>query len=110
MDYNALENMTVHKLREEAKKFPDIKGTTGMKKEELIGVLADKLGIVPTEKKPKKPKKSATPMNKNTIKKKLMQLREERDTARSGGDSKKTALLRRRIHSLKRRMRKIDQK
>ena len=38
MDYNALENMTVIKLREEVKKLPDVKSVSGMKKETSGGM------------------------------------------------------------------------
>lgn len=38
MDYNALTQMTVNKLRDEAKTL-DVKGVAGMKKEELITLL-----------------------------------------------------------------------
>jgi len=60
MDYNELQQMTVIKLREEVKKFPDVKGVTGMKKDELIQLLVDKLGIEVTEKQAKKTKKTKT--------------------------------------------------
>ncbi len=107
MDYHALENMTVVQLREEAKKH-DFKGVTGMKKDELITVLTEKLGLETPAVKPKKERKSAaTPLDKTTLKKKIVELRGEREKARSDHDTKKTELLRRQIHLLKRRMRKI---
>jgi hypothetical protein len=108
MDYHALENMTVVQLREEAKKH-DFKGVTGMKKDELITVIAEKLDLEKPAVKPKKKKKksAAAPLDKAAIKKKIDELRGEREKARSDQDKKKNELFRRRIHSLKRRMRKI---
>ena len=44
MDYNALAQMTVQKLRDEAKKH-DIAGVASMKKNELVDVLAEKLDL-----------------------------------------------------------------
>jgi RAB protein geranylgeranyltransferase component A len=43
MNYQDLEKMTVVKLREEASKLEDVKGVSGMKKEELIHLLCEKL-------------------------------------------------------------------
>jgi protein-arginine kinase activator protein McsA len=107
MDYNALAHMTVNKLREEAKQFPDIKGVTGMKKDELVAILAEKHGLKPTEKKPKKVHKPKTPLSKGQMKKKITELREQRESARSSNDRKKAAILRKRIHSLKRQMKAV---
>ena len=105
MDYHELENMTVIKLREEAKKFPDVKGVSGMKKEELIKLLVEKLEIhVPEKRK----KTAAVPKNKATLKKRIMELRAQKTAARDEKDSrKKVTLLRKRIHLLKRQLRKI---
>jgi hypothetical protein len=108
MDYHALEKMTVLQLREEAKKYPDVKAVTGMKKDELITFLADKLGLEKPLAKPKKAKKESTaPLGKVALKKKIIELKEQREKARSDNDKKKTALLRRRIHCLKRQIRTI---
>ena len=105
MDYSELEKLTVIKLREEAKKFPDVKGVSAMKKEELLNLLVEKLGIEVPEKKTKK--KTASPKNKASLKKKIEQLKMEREAARADRDSKKATILRRRIHTLKRQIRKI---
>ena len=107
MDYHALEQMPVMQLREEAKKIPDVKGVTGMKKGELITLLADHLGLEAPEKKAAKRKSVRTPLDKSTIKQKILELREQRDKARDKNDGKTVNLLRRRIHSLKRQTRRI---
>ena len=107
MDYHALENMTVVQLREEAKKH-DFKGVTGMKKDELITVIADKLSLEKPAAKPKKKKKSgAAPLGKDALRKKIAELRSEREKARTDNNKEKNELFRKRIHLLKRRMRKI---
>lgn len=107
MDYHALENMTVVQLREEAKK-QDFKGVTGMKKDELVTVIAEKLSLEKPAVKPKKKKKSASvPLDKAALKKKVDELKGEREKVRADQDKKKNEMLRRRIHSMKRRMRRI---
>jgi hypothetical protein len=45
MKWKDLENMTVLKLREEALKYPQIKGVHGKHKEELMEEIADALQI-----------------------------------------------------------------
>ena len=103
MDYHALENMTVAQLREEAKKHPDIAGAPGMKKEQLVEALAQKLGLEKPLSRPPKAKSAAT-LDKTGMKQKIVQLKADRQKAREAKDKKKTAVLRKRIHSLKRRM------
>jgi cell division protein FtsX len=105
MDYRELENMTVIRLREEAKKFPDLKGITGMKKEELIQALVEHLGITVPEKKERKG--ARTPASKPSLKKKIAELRTAENAARAEKDRKKVDLLRRRIHSIKHRLRRL---
>ena len=45
MNWKDLEKMTVLKLREEALKYPQIKGVHGKHKEELLDEIADALHI-----------------------------------------------------------------
>ena len=107
MDYHALEKMTVTSLREEAKKYPDVKAATGMKKEELVDLLAEKMGI----EKPHKVHKHThghTPLDKPAIKKRMQALRAQRDAARGNADRKKLNILRKQIHTLKRLSRMED--
>lgn len=106
MDYNALTHMTVNKLREEAKKL-DVKGVTGMKKDELIALLAEKLAIEIPKKHPKIHKKAAVVRGKSELKAKILELQQLRDKARADNKQKQVDLLRRRIHLLKRRIRRI---
>ncbi len=105
MDYHELEKMTVIRLREEAKKYPDVKGVAGMKKEELIHILVERLGIVV----PEKDKKSArAPIDKMTLKTKITELQAAKAAARAEHNRKRANVLRRRIHSIRRRIRKMD--
>ena len=103
MDYHALEKMTVVALRDEAKKH-GMKATTGMKKEELLSFVTEKLGIEVPRTKDKK-KKTHVEISKASIKKKIAEIREARAAARSKNDGKAVTLTRRRLHRLKRRMR-----
>ena len=113
MDYHDLEKMTVIKLREEAKKIGDVKGLTGMKKDELITLLVGHMGIEVPEKKEKKGKKSGSgmssgmPKTKEGFKQKITELKGERVAARTAGNPKEANVLRKRIHMLKRRLRKL---
>jgi cysteinyl-tRNA synthetase len=106
MDYHALEKMTVVQLREEAKRFADLKGVTAMKKEELIHILVERLGIAVPDKTHHAAVKG--PMNKGALKKKIAELHEARDAVRTEHDRAKADLLRRRLHSLKRRLRNLS--
>lgn len=104
MDYHELEKMTVVKLREEAMKFPDVKGVSAMKKEQLIELLCQKLGIE------KKKKPEALPLNKIEIKQRIKALKIKKQEALAAGDYSKAAFYRRRIHSYKHRLRKTIKK
>jgi hypothetical protein len=106
MDYNELIHKTVNQLRDEAKKL-DMKGVTGMKKDELIAALAEALHLEIPVKKVKKPKKIKTNLTKGDLKKKIRLLRDERAKARSANEHKKVDVLRRRIHTLKRQLRML---
>lgn len=106
MDYHTLEKMTVTNLREEAKQYPEIKATSGMKKEELVKLLAERMGIEIPHKTHKKSKHEYT-LDKTGLKKKIEALKEQRVAARAKNDRKQVGILRRRIHILKREIKKI---
>jgi hypothetical protein len=102
MDAKTLEKMTVVKLREEAMKFDDIAGVHGMHKDELVSVLKEKFGIVED--------KTASELlieQKHAIKKKIQQLKVEKDQAIEAKDEKKTALVRRRLRRQRRLLKKV---
>jgi hypothetical protein len=100
MELKDLAKMTVTKLRDEAHKFEDIKGTLGMTKEQLIDILCEKYNI---------PKKQALPkgIGRHAMKEKIRKLHAERAQVLAGGDPKKVKLHRRRLKLLRRKLRKI---
>jgi hypothetical protein len=103
MDLKDLEKMTVVKLREEATKYEDVKGAIGMSKEQLIDLLCDKLGIQ---------KKQAVPkgIGRRALKSRIVTLRGQTQAVIAAGDPKKLRAHRRRLHSLRRRLRKVIDK
>jgi hypothetical protein len=100
VELKELLKMTVVKLREEAHKFEDVKGAIGMTKEQLIDILCDKYNI---------PKKKALPkgIGRHALKEKIHKMRAQRDEVRGTGDRKKITVHRRRLKSLRRKLRKV---
>jgi hypothetical protein len=94
--------MTVVQLRDHAKQYADIKGVSGMKKEELISILVEKHGI----EVPKKKVKAARPQDRQSLKQKIIELKELRNAARTKNDRKTVDILRKQIHRTKRRLKK----
>jgi hypothetical protein len=106
-----LDKMTVVELRAAAKEeIPDIKGVTGMKKDQLLAVVKEARGIKDeTPAKKKKKKKTAGPKKEMTakeMKQEVVRLRTEREAIRKDGDKKKLEIIRRRINRLKKMSRK----
>ena len=93
MDKQGLLKLTVPKMREEAMKIEGLTGVHGMKKGELLKVLAQHHGIVLDEEHTKR--------DNSAIKVKMNKFREAREEARKAGDKKKVKKLRRRIHALR---------
>ena len=107
-----LDKMTVVELREAAKEeIPDIKGVTGMKKDELLAALKEARGIKDeTPAKKKKKKKTAGPKKVMTVKEmkqEIVRLRGEKVATGKEGDKKKNEIIRRRINRLKKMTRKV---
>ncbi|HKY32355.1 MAG TPA: hypothetical protein VJV23_07465 [Candidatus Polarisedimenticolia bacterium] len=100
MELKDLEKMTVVKLREEAAKYEDVKGVTGMSKEDLIDLLCDKNGIA-------RKKRIPTGIGRRALKAKIRQLHGRRPDVLKSGDSKSIHTLRRRLKSLRRRLRRL---
>ncbi len=99
MDAKELLRLNVPKLREEALKAPGAVGVTGMKKEELIQLLARAHGIVL--------EKRTTSTEKTEIKKRIRALKAKRDEALGRQAYEEVARIRRGIRSLKRRTREL---
>jgi hypothetical protein len=106
-----LDKMTVKELRDIAREIPETTGVHVMKKDELLGLIKkhegikDKADKAPAE-EPKK-KKVKVVLDAKALKGKIIQLREQKETAQGQGDKKKIAMLRRRIGRLKKQTRKI---
>jgi len=105
-----LDKMTVVELREAAKKeIPDIKGVSGMKKDQLLATMKEARGIKDEKPAKKKKKKVAGPKKEMTIremKQEIVRLRAEKESIRPEGDKKKIEIIRRRINRLKKMTRK----
>ncbi|MBI2881887.1 MAG: transcription termination factor Rho [Candidatus Tectomicrobia bacterium] len=107
MEKKDLEKLTVPKLREEALEHPDqIKGVHGMTKEQLVSALMEVLGIPEPKEEGERPARTGrvrkVARSRAELKKKIRVLKEERQKAHEAGEHKIAALLRRRIHVLKR--------
>jgi len=99
MEAKELLRLNVPKLREEALKIPGAVGVTGMKKEELIQLLAKHYNIVLEQK--------TASAEKAEIKKRLRALQAKRDEALQAKAYQEIAHIRRGIRSLKRRIREL---
>ena len=99
MDAKELLRLNVPKLREEALKVPSAVGVTGMKKDELIQVLAKAHGIVL--------EKRTDSAEKAHLKKNIGALKTRRDEALGKQAYEEVAHLRRGIRTLKRRIRAL---
>lgn len=104
MEYHDLQKTRVTDLREMMKEhLPEVVGVVGMKKEELIERLADKLGI-------ERPHKHvAAGLGKRTIKAEIRELKARRQAALEARDSAELKKFRRLIHRRKRRLRRLMQ-
>jgi hypothetical protein len=97
MDAKELLRLNTPKLREEALKVPGAVGVTGMKKDELIRLLAKAYGIVLEQR--------TTSAEKTEIKKRIRALKARRDEALARQAYQEVTQIRRGIRSLKRRTR-----
>lgn len=100
MDWHELHKHKVNDLREMMKThLPEVAGVIGLKKDELVDLLAAKLGI-------EKPHKVVVGLDKTAIKGRIRDLKTRRDAAMTGGDDALRNRHRREIHRLRRRLRK----
>lgn len=104
MDWKDLEKMTAVKLREEALKHPEIKGVHGKNKLQLMDELAVILGI----EKPHTHFAKDIVLTKGEMKHKIRKLKLERGTLIEKHDHRKLHELRRQIHGIKRKIRRIE--
>ena len=99
MEINDLEKMTVTKLREEAGKFEDVKGVSGMKKDQLIDIMCEKLDI-------HRPGKQVVGIDKSVLKSRMRALQVRKTQAAAEHNHEELADLRKRIKTYKRSIRK----
>ena len=100
MDWQELNKSKVDDLRELAKeKTPDVTGVMSMKKDALVEVLAEALGI-------ERPHKVITGLDKGALKAEIRELKTQREQALADGDKEGLRRSRRKIHRLKRRLRR----
>jgi hypothetical protein len=94
MNYHELEKHTVAKLREMAKAYSDVEGTSGMHKDQLLDLLCERMGI-------EKPHKVAVGIDKAKIKAEIRVLKKVRDEAITKRDREKMTETRKKIHKLR---------
>ncbi len=100
-DYHELKHTKVSDLRDIASKLdPPIQGYTQLNKDHLIEAICKQLNIDMHE------HHEVQGINKEPIKKQLRELRKSRDEAEAAHDSKKLKQIRRRMHGLKRTLRR----
>ncbi len=94
-----LDRMTAKELREMALGIEGIVGVHAMNKNELIAAIKKAKGIVGE-------KKRETSVDVRSIKKKIRELRSEKEAMKEAGEKEKVQLLRRRISRLKKKTRR----
>ena len=94
-----LDRMTAKELREVALGLEGIVGVHAMNKSELVAAIKKAKGIVDE-------KKRQTSTDVRTIKRKIRELRSQKETMKEAGDKKKIKILRRRINRLKKKTRR----
>ena len=99
MDYHELQKQTAVKLREMAHQYEDVKGASGMHKDELIDLLCQRMGIT-------KPHVAIVGIDKAGIKVQIRKYRKLRDEALKERDLAKLEKARTKIHRLRRQLRR----
>lgn len=103
MEYSEIRHKTVTELREMAKQYEDIEGAVGMKKEDLIDVLCEKLGIEKVHALPKG-------LGRHALKERIAVLKKQRDQALAAGDHKALKHSRTLLRRTKHRLREVIEK
>jgi hypothetical protein len=104
VEYHDLQKTRVTDLREMVKeKMPDVTGVVGLKKEELVAMLAEHLGIEAPH------KHVEAGLGKRKIKAAIREMKVKRQAALEAGDGAELKKWRRRIHREKRKLRRMMQ-
>jgi len=119
MKKNELEKLTVTKLLEEARKYEEITGASGMKKAELVEALWEvlvKLGEAEEEEKKEEVEEVeeekaevavSVQEQKSQLKKEIRELKAERDKALKDKDRKKLKRIRNKIKKARRKLKRL---
>ena len=102
MDLKTIQKMTADKLREELARYPDLTGLTALKKDKLVDLLCQKLGI-------DQHAHAKAAIDKTAIKQAIRALKKERDAASLAKDKVRATELRHKIHHEKHRLRRAIQ-
>jgi hypothetical protein len=94
-----LDRMTAKELREMALGIEGIVGVHAMNKSELVAAIKEARGIEEEKKRDKS-------VDVRSIKKKIRELRSQKETLREAGEKDKVRMLRRRISRLKKKTRR----
>ena len=97
-DWHGLQKLKVDNLREMAKDIPGVPAVTGLKKEQLIEIMADHLGV-------QRPRRVITGIQKGQLKQEIRALKKEREKVLEAHDAKELKRIRRAIHKRKRTLR-----
>jgi hypothetical protein len=100
MDWHELEKMKVSDLRNLAKERTDLEAVSGLQKAELVAKLAETLGIP-------RPHKLAEGEGKQWLKVRIRELKGQREQALATRNKDEQERVRREIHGLKRKLRKM---
>jgi hypothetical protein len=98
VDYKTIAKMTAVQLREQLAKYPDVTGVSAMKKDKLVDLLCGKLGV-------EKHAHGTVAVDKTAIKKKIRDLKKQRDEAMAAKDAKQLATVHHEIHKQKHALR-----
>ena len=99
MELHDLEHKTVNDLREMAKEYDDVQGVSGLKTDQLLEILCEKLGIDRHAHVPEG-------IGRKRIKAEIRSLRKKRDEALEQRDGVALAAVRGAIKAKKRRLRR----
>ena len=95
-----LDRMTAKELREVALGLEGIVGVHAMNKSELLAAVKKAKGVVDE-------KKRQTSVDVRTIKRKIRELRSQKESMKEAGDKKRMKIIRRRINRLKKKTRRV---
>ena len=100
MDFHELRLMTIGQLREVAEGIEDLTGYTQMRKNQLLKLICEHQGIQMHD------HHEVVGIDKGVIKRQIRELKHQRDAALAGHDHDQLKRVRRKIHRLKRQIRR----